>query len=183
MTNSVWNDLQFEVNGKRLCEVSVNCATWDSMRADILKMESESFPDSLADSEDTLHSLATSPTAIFLAFTSANSEKTIGYIAGDLMENFSDIPGILTDPNFGKRNSIYFLTDAIIPEYRGHGLGEMLVRRGLKAALQRGIKRATGHIDHTTVNNFGVTNHILESFTNWYGTGRSFYYIEIDAEV
>lgn len=148
------------------------------MRADILKIEDESFPPSLADSEKDLRRVADSPTGIFFALSLPPSPRVLGYIAADLLENFPDIPGAASDPHFKKGNTIYLKSVAVHPDWRGRGLGTTLIRECLRLVSQKGIERVTAHIESGSVSRIGLGARVLKSFENWYGTGRTFDYVE-----
>ncbi len=184
MTNQdLRKDIQFRFNGETLYVVAVTPSAWNKMRTDILKIESESFPSSLADNEETLHELVGSPTAIFLAFSVPPSNRLVAYIAADLLEGFPDIPGVTSDPHFGKKDSIYVASVAVLRDWRGCGVGTTLMRQCLRVASHKGIKRATAHIDTGSMSRIQLTMKALKSFPNWYGTGRTFDYVEMVTEV
>lgn len=170
---------QLQLHGQKSEVITVTPSIWNYLRSDILKIEYESFPSSLADSENDLHKLVDSPTGIFLALSLPSPYRVIGYIAADLLECFSDIPGATADPHFGKRDTIYVASVAVLPNWRGRGFGTALMRECLQVALRKGIERFTAHIQTGAVTRTGLAMNVLKSFTDWYGTGRTFDYVEI----
>jgi ribosomal protein S18 acetylase RimI-like enzyme len=178
MTNN--NELQ--LHGERPEVITVTPSIWNGLRSDILKIEHESFSSSLADSEKDLRKLVDSPTGIFLALSLPPSYGVIGYIAADLLETFSNIPGATDDPHFGKRDTIYVASVAVLPNWRGRGFGTALMRECLQVASQKGIERVTTHIETGSVTRTGLAVKVLNSFRDWYGTGRTFDYVEIVME-
>lgn len=162
--------------------VAVTPSMWNAVRADILKIEDASFPSSLADDEKDLRRVADSPTGIFLVLIFPPSSKVLGYIAADLLERFPDIPGTVSDPHFNKGNTIYLESVAVHPAWRGRGLGTALTRECLRRVSQRDIERVTAHIESGSVNQLGLRARVLKSFENWYGTGRTFDYVEFPIE-
>jgi len=157
-------------------------STWNALRSEILKIEDKSFPPTLADSEKDLRRVADSPTGIFLALCSPSSPRVLGYIAADLLEKFPNIPGTASDPHFKKRDTIYLKSVAVHPDWRGRGLSITLIRECLRLVSERGIKRATAHIESGSLSRIGLVGRILKSFENWYGTGRTFDYVELPIE-
>jgi len=168
--------------GDRAEIVAVTPSMWDAIRPQILEIEDESFPPSLADSEDDLRAIVYSPTGIFLALRAASSRQVLGYIAADLLEKFPNIPGTTSDPQFNKGNTIYIESVAVHPDWRRRGFATALVRECLKKALQRGIKRITAHIDRRAKTRIGVGVLVLNSFSNWYQTDRTYDYVEFPLE-
>lgn len=162
--------------------VAVTPSIWNALQSEILKIEDESFPPSLADSEKDLCMVVYSPTGIFLVLSLTHSHKVIGYIAADLLENFPDIPGTDSDPQFKKGNTVYIESVAVHSDWRGCGLGSILIRECLRLVSQKGIERVTAHIESGSVSRIGLGARVLKSFENWYGTGRTFDYVEFPIE-
>jgi GNAT superfamily N-acetyltransferase len=170
---------QFELGAEKAELTTVTRSMWSSLQAGILKIEDESFPSALADSERDLFELVNSPTGIFLALTFPSPCRVIGYIAADLLENFPDIPGTSSDSHFERRDTIYVASVAVLPDWRRRGLGTALMRECLRVASERGIERATAHIETGSVGRMGLAMKVLKSFRDWYGTGCTFDYVEI----
>ena len=152
---------------------------WSELRADLLEIESASFPPSLADTEEHLRKIIDSPTGIFFILRALGSTKVAGYAAADLLERFADIPGISTDRHFGQKDTVYIDSIAVLPYSRGRGFGMLLIRQCFEMALRRGIRRATAHIQSGSGKRMKLSMNVIGSFPNWYGTGRTFDYVEI----
>jgi ribosomal protein S18 acetylase RimI-like enzyme len=152
---------------------------WNQLRDVVLEIENASFPSSLADTEDHLRKIVDSPTGILLVLRLLGSTKVAGYSAADLLECFPNIPGISTDSHFGQKDTVYIDSIAVLPNSRGRGFGMSLMRQCLAMALQRGIRRATAHIQSGSASRMKLTMKVVGTFPNWYGTGRTFDYVEI----
>jgi ribosomal protein S18 acetylase RimI-like enzyme len=157
----------------------VSSSTWIQVRGDVLHIEKASFPSSLADSEEHLRKIVDSPTGIFFVLSLRSSKKVEGYAAADLLECFSDIPGIDTDAHFGQKDTVYVDSIAVLPSLTGRGFGMRLLRQCLEIAFRRGIRRATAHVQSGSESRMKLSMNVLGCFPNWYGTGRTFDYIEI----
>jgi ribosomal protein S18 acetylase RimI-like enzyme len=168
------------LSGQRIEVRAVSSSTWSQLRGDILEIENASFPPSLADSGENLRKIVDSPTGIFIVLELLG--KVAGYAAADLLECFPDIPGIGTDSHFGQKDTIYVDSVAVLPHSRGRGFGMCLMRQCLEMALERGIRRATAHVQSGSGSRMKLAMNVLASFANWYGTGRTFDYVEIQPE-
>lgn len=175
----VKRNTHIELSGEEPHLTVVAPPMWSGLRGDILKIEEESFCSALADSEEGLFAVVNSATGIFLALTVPSPHRVIGYIAGDLLENFSGIAGITSDSHFEMRDTIYLASVAILPSWQRRGLATSLMRECMRIASERGIGRATAHIESGSVGRIGLQITVLGSFENWYGTGRTFDYVEI----
>lgn len=155
---------------------------WNLFADQILEIERSSFSSSLRDTRETLRRLIQSPTSVALGLNDRTSGQLVGYIAGDLLELFSNIPGILSDRNYGRRDSLYIDSLAVNSQWRHQGYGTALTRNFLKAASKRGFRRSTAHIESNSLHKLKLRFRSLGSFDNWYGTGRTFEYVEFVLE-
>jgi GNAT superfamily N-acetyltransferase len=160
----------------------VTSDNWPRLRSKIVAIERVSFVQSIRDNPKTLAALAQSSSSIFLALQIALSQDPIGYVAADVLEKFADIPNVSLDINFGRRNTIYIASVAILPEWRHRGFGIALQRECLRRASARGLTRATAHIERGALRRMGLKGRSLSRFRNWYGTGRTFEYVELPVE-
>lgn len=144
----------------------------------MIDLETRSFSSSLRDSPQALRRIVESPTSIALGLTVRASGLLVGYVAGDLLELFPNIPGINSDPHYGRRDTSYIESLAVTPQWRHQGYGTALVRSFLAQTLEAGLKRTTAHIASWSLGKIGFRFHVLASFDNWYGTGQTFDYVE-----
>ena len=158
--------------------ILVTHSVWDDLKEDIIEIEEESFSSTLCDSKDDLLKLVDSPTNIFLVLRIPSVSKVVGYIAADLLEEFADVPGITSDPYFKQGKTMYIVSVAIHPDWRRRGFGIALQEECLRWASRKGFERATAHIESGAASRMGLGARVLTSFENWYGTGRTFEYIE-----
>lgn len=159
--------------------VEVIPLVWPSMQREIVDIENKSFEPSIRDDLDYLSTLVHSSTSIFLALKDLTSGKCISYLAADQLENFPETPGVLSDAHFGCKDTIYIASVAVHPSWRRRGFGIALQKECLRRAFQRGFLRATGHVQHGALARMGLGGRALRSFEDWYGTGRTFDYVEI----
>ena len=152
---------------------------WSLSAAQILEIEQSSFSSSLRDSRETLRRLIQSPTGVALGLNDRTSGRLVGYIAGDLLELFSSVPGILSDPHYGRHDSLYIESLALNSRWRHEGHGTALTRNFLKAASKKGFRRCTAHIESNSLHKLKLRFRKLGSYDNWYGTGQTFEYVEL----
>jgi ribosomal protein S18 acetylase RimI-like enzyme len=162
--------------------ISVTHSLWDDLKEDIIEIEEESFSSTLCDSKDDLLKIVDSPTSIFLVLRIPSVSRIAGYIAADMLEGFADVPGTISDPYFNQGKTIYIVSVAIHPDWRRRGLGVALIRECLRLVSLKGIERATAHIESGSLSRIGLGARVLKSFKNWYGTGRTFDYVEFTIE-
>lgn len=157
--------------------IAVTADTWGTFQADIIDIEQASFPPPIRDTLEYLRSLAYSPKSIFLAAKARNS-KIVGYIAADILENFADIPGVSSDPEFNNGTTMYIASVAVHPKWRKQGLGNALQKECITQAALRGFKRVTAHIRQSALPKLTLKTKALQSFSNWYNTNQFFDYVE-----
>jgi GNAT superfamily N-acetyltransferase len=158
--------------------VRIDPTEWNAFANRILEIERQSFPPGLRDERQTLRRLVKSETSIVFGLNSNHSGFLVGYIAGDLLEIFPEIPGILSDPHFGRRDSLYLESLAVCESWRHRGFGTMLMGSFLSKASERGFLRTTGHVARGSSRSIRFRHNVLKSFENWYGTRRTFDYVE-----
>lgn len=155
---------------------------WNIFANQILEIERNSFPPSLRDSRRALQSLIQSRTSVALGLRAKISGVLAGYIAGNLLEAFTDIPGIIADPHFGYQDTMYIESLAVSSEWRHRGCGTALTRSFLKRAVEMNFQRTTAHIASESAAKIMLPFRVLGSIDNWYKTGRTFQYIEFLSE-
>jgi hypothetical protein len=150
---------------------------WDEWKKDIIRIEEESFSASLCNTEEDLQKVINSPTGLFLAIRLVSSEIA-AYLAADLLEEFTDVPGVTSDPYFNQRKTIYIVSVAVDRRWQQEGLGLAIQEESLKWAARKGYERVTAHIAQGAATQMGLGARVLGSFDNWYDTGRTFEYVE-----
>ena len=158
--------------------VSVVPSSWPGLREGIIDIEQKSFPASIRDSVESLYELVCSSTSIFLALRFRSDRDVVGYVVADLLEKFPDIPGVATDPCFGRDNTIYVYSVAVQRDWSRRGLGVALQKECLRRASFRGIERATAHVRSGALDRMRLGGRVIASFKNWYDTGSTFDYME-----
>lgn len=158
--------------------IQIGPLKWKLFANEMIDLEARSFSSSLRDSPQALRRLVESPTSIALGLTVRPSGLLAGYVAGDLLESFPNIPGIKSDPHYGHRDTSYIESLAVSPQWRHQGYGTTLMRSFLARTVEAGLKRTTAHIASWSLSKIGLRFHVLASFDNWYGTGQTFDYVE-----
>jgi ribosomal protein S18 acetylase RimI-like enzyme len=159
--------------------IEVSASEWPGLVGEVREIEEMSFPRALRDSVRDLYKIVKSPTRIFLALKAIHTPPLlVGYLAADLLEKFAEVPGIVSDQHFGKEDTIYLESVAIRADWQGRGLARALTQECLRRASERGLVRATAHIEKGAAERIGLKAQVLECFGNWYGTGRKFEYVE-----
>ncbi len=161
----------------------VTPSVWDDLKEDIFQIEEESFSSSLCESKDDLLKIVNSPTSLFIVLRSPSVSGVIGYLAADLLEEFSEVPGTTSDPYFDQGKTVYIVSVAIHRDWRRLGLGVATQKECLRVASQRGFMRVTAHIERGAAFRMGLGARVLMSFDNWYGTGRTFDYVEFSTHL
>ena len=159
-------------------DAAIHELRWSRFADQILRIEARSFPLSLRDSRSDLKRLIESPTSIGLGVSSGDSEILLGYIAGDLLESFRAVPGVASDPHFGKRDTLYIESLAVDSPARHQGVGIALTRAFLNSAKKNGFTRVTAHVETGSLQKTPFSHRVHKTFDNWYGTGRRFDYVE-----
>lgn len=157
----------------------VTASNWAVFMPSVMKIEHASFPASIRDSSSYYSRLTRSPASIFLALSVARRDNIVGYLAADALERFPRIRGLVLDPHFRRRDTIYIASVAVDAAWRHRGFGIDLQRECLRRAASRGFVRATAHVHHGALAHMRLEGTVIQSFPNWYGTGRTFDYIEI----
>jgi ribosomal protein S18 acetylase RimI-like enzyme len=156
----------------------ITSTNWSAFAKDILEIEQRSFPTSIRDSEQSLHQLVNSPSSIFLAGLTNTTPRVAGYIAGDSLDKFRNLPGVRTDVHLEDKSTIYISSLAVYPLWRNYGLATSLLKEFLMQASENGMVRATAHMRRGRAKKFGVHAEVISSFPNWFGTGHTFEYSE-----
>ncbi len=159
------------LNSKFIEIVQVRPEDWKSIKDGILTVE-EVFPEGIRQDEEDLSKTFEDTDSITIVLKHENS--IIGYIAGGPLEDYSYLKGIKEDDNYGKKNTIYIESFAVLGDFQSQGLGHKLRDKFLSIAGEKGYKFVTGHIKKGIATKRG--DEVLSEFTNWLGTGETFEY-------
>ena len=151
---------------------------WDRFKEPILRFERRDFPAGLQEDASDLRRLVESPTSIVIGIRT-DDNALAGYIAADELENFGDVPGAREDPHWQHRDTYYIATVVVAPEMRLHGCATLLTRRCVEVVARNGRARVTAHMAAGAAAKIDPRIRICGSYPDWYGTGRTFEYIEI----
>ncbi len=79
---------------------------------------------------------------------------------------------------------IYLFNIVAMPDFSGGGAGKSLLRQFLSSARDAGFSRVGGHFrGNGSLHNFlKAGGRILGTFDNWFGTGETYTYCEVDLE-
>jgi GNAT superfamily N-acetyltransferase len=112
-----------------------------------------------------------------LPFIARYRGEIIGYIIGIPLEELSQEPWVITEKNFGKKNTIYTYAFVIMDLYRKNGYAKMLKKVFLsKTEKLKDINYVTGHVAKGISSSFSGNIDVIDYIKNWQGTGREFEY-------
>jgi len=153
---------------------------WSQFGPRIVSFEDQ-FHQKLRDDEKCLRGLVESDTSIVIG---ARCEETplAAYLASDMLELFSEIPGIKSDPDFGCRDTHYIESIAVAREFQHRGIATKLYERALELALQQNLRRARAHMKAGSAKKLDQTIRVIRRCDNWYGTGEVYEYVEFPPE-
>jgi GNAT superfamily N-acetyltransferase len=157
--------------------IQVSGSTWEAFRSEILQIERLSFADSIRATEDELHEVAKSASAVFFVARLVNSQQIVAYLAADRLELFAEVPGVVEDSHFRKRDTLYITSVAVHPNWRRRGLGVALQRDCVNQARRLGYARVSAHLRSGASHKLGLVHATLSTFDNWYKTGDRFSYV------
>ena len=146
---------------------------------EVVMIEVASFPVSIRDSASQLLQLAQSPLALFLLAHLHPTNNVVGYLSAERLELFDDIPGVSQDSHFGLGDTVYLSSVAVLRPYRHQGIGMAMQKECLQLARHAGFKRVTAHVALGSLKRMRLVGRAIEAFSNWYGTEKTYEYIEI----
>lgn len=155
---------------------------WERFESHILAFELQQFPAALQEDPSDLRTLIQSPTSIVIGVRTED-DPLAGYIASDLLEQFGEIPGVSSDPHWNHHDTHYIAAVVVAPRLRHQGIATLLTKSCVKATLSRGIRRLTAHMVAGAAAKIDSRIRVIGSYPDWYGTGRTFEYIEIPTDV
>ena len=155
---------------------------WSKFGAPILRLEREQFPVGLREEPADLQSLIESPTSIVVGVRTKGLPFA-GYLASDLLENFGDVPGTISDPHWGHGDTHYIAAIVVDPSIRHCGVATALMQACVHSARALGFRRVTAHMQSGATSKIGSQFRVLGRFPNWYGTGKPFEYVELTPQV
>ncbi|MFQ6604972.1 MAG: GNAT family N-acetyltransferase [Fidelibacterota bacterium] len=146
---------------------------------DISEHLAEEYGEKAVLTNTTIHRYFNKPGS--LPFIARYRNEIIGYIIGVPIEEMSNEPWVHTDPNFGKRNTLYTYAFVIMSDYKDNGYAKMLKRVYISWAKKReGIRYITGHVKVGVSSKFSGDVQIVNRVENWQGTGKTFEYYRRD---
>jgi hypothetical protein len=150
---------------------------WSQFGPRIVRFEDQFHPN-LRDDDKCLRGLVESETSIVIG---ARCEKTplAAYVASDMLEHFSKIPGTKSDPHFGDRDTHYIASIVVAPEFQHRRITTKPYKKVLVLALQRKFRRVTAHMKAGSAKKIDQTIRVLQPFPDWYGTGEVYEYVEL----
>jgi ribosomal protein S18 acetylase RimI-like enzyme len=166
-------------NGLRVELAHVTEKTWQKFQNGILELESESFAASIRDTPNSLRGVAYSKTSVFIACYYREKSDVVGYVCGDRLSQFADIPGVAADLRRLATNSFYLSSVAVRASWRGLGIGKDLQQGCIVEAHQKGYTRVTAHVRQGVATKITDRPCVLDSYSNWYGTGEKYDYVSL----
>jgi ribosomal protein S18 acetylase RimI-like enzyme len=166
-------------NGLRVELAHVTEKTWQNFQNGILELECESFAASIRDTPNSLMGVAYSETSVFIACYYREQSHVVGYVCGDRLSQFADIPGVAADLRRQATNSFYLSSVAVHASWRGLGIGKALQQSCIVKVQQKGYTRVTAHVRHGVAIKITDRPCVLSSYNNWYGTGEKYDYVSL----
>lgn len=163
---------------------------WEKYKEGILFIEQKLFSDDsagLVDEPDYIELIVKNPKAIFII--AEDKGIMIGNTYGSPIEDeahFKPAPQGNLDPrfvkclrefpSFGKRNTIYVASTALLPEYREKGYALELKKLFIQEAGKKGYKLMTGFVNESSLKlnrKFGAK--VIKTLENWFDSGETYY--------
>jgi GNAT superfamily N-acetyltransferase len=155
----------------------VNDDTWKAFGDSIAALECKSFPASIRDSASALRRVAYSTSSVFIVCYHHLRSQVVGYVCGDQLSNFSDVPGVAHDLEHHTAHSFYLSSIAVDSPWRNLGIGTTLQRTCIEQARAKGYRRVTAHLRHGVGTKIMSQARVLGSYDNWYNTGERYDYV------
>jgi GNAT superfamily N-acetyltransferase len=161
-----------ETRGKGIAIEEVSPEDWPEIKNKILEVE-EVFPESLRQDEGDIANTFLDPASILVVIKDGG--RIIGYAMGGPLEDYDYIEGVKKDANYGRKNTVYLESIALLSEYQGRGLGRELRHKFEEISRQRGYEYISGHIIAKAIAD-REDYVILTEFENWQDSGEDFVY-------
>ena len=155
---------------------------WERFGTRVVSFEREHFPAGLREDPSELRRLIQSPTSIVIGVRT-DAIPLAGYIGSDALEQFGDVPGVRADAHWSCNDTHYIAAVVVVPELRHQGIATLLVKDCVRAAQALGFTRVTAHMAEGAAAKLDTRIRVLDCYTDWYGTGQAFEYIEIPLEI
>jgi [ribosomal protein S18]-alanine N-acetyltransferase len=144
---------------------------WQDIRKGVFYVEAEVFEEALRYDEEDFESFMLDNTLNYVIW---DGDKIIGYSMSCPIENDERYE---EDPNYGKNDTIHLESTALLPDYRGKGLGQKLFLKFLEDAKALGYKRAV--MDATSEQMLGLGLKYgfvkIKFYEKWQGERSSWY--------
>jgi len=151
---------------------------WSRFEPSILQFERDYFPVGLQEDPADLKNLLQSPSSIVLG-ASTRRVPLAGYVASDALERFGDVPGVQTDPHWNHGDTHYIAVVVVASPLQHQGVATALTHRCIEEARRLGAPRVTAHMEAGAGEKLTTGARVLRTYSNWYGTGRTFEYVEL----
>jgi GNAT superfamily N-acetyltransferase len=147
---------------------------WNEIKDQIMEIENSAFEEGVRQSEEDLGETFTYERAIGLVVLKKGDGKIVGYTVGAPLEWYSYLD---FDECYGKRNSFYIESTAVLPTNQGKGIGKLMEEILIEEVRKANYERITCH----STNN--MIRHINEKFgfriigfvRKWVGNRNAWY--------
>ena len=151
---------------------------WSRFEPSILQFERDYFPAGLQEDPADLKDLIQSPSSIVLGVRTGGVPLA-GYVASDALERFGDVPGVEADPHWNHGDTHYIAVVVVASPLQHQGVAKALTHRCIDEARRNGAPRVTAHMEAGAGGKLTTGARVLGTYSNWYGTGRTFEYVEL----
>ena len=138
---------------------------WKKIKEHIMKIENSAFEEEVRQDEDDIESTFTDEKSICLIVKDKKSKKIVAYTMSSPLEDYEFLR---FDPHYGKYDTLYIESTAVLPNYQGKGIGKLLKEVLIEEAKRRGYKRITTR----------ATNEIIVHINEKYGFRKVKYFKE-----
>jgi len=128
---------------------------WERIKECITKIENSAFEEEVRQDEEDLGQTFTYKKSVCLIAVHKNRKRIVGYIMGAPLDWYAYLED---DDHYGKNDSFYIESTAVLPEYQGKGVGKILKEALIEEVRKKGYKRITSHATNE------IIKHINEKF-------------------
>jgi len=136
---------------------------WKDIKQSIMKIENSAFEREVRQDEYDIESTFIDEKSICLIVKDKESKEIVAYTMSSPLEDYYFL---FFDSHYGKYNSLYLESIAVLPKYQGKGIGKLLIENLIEKARKRKYKRITLH----------ATNEIITHICEKYGFRKVKYY-------
>ena len=165
-------------DGREFEVFHLSARDWGRFEPSILEFERDYFPAGLQEDPADLRNLIESPSSIVLGVRT-EGVPLAAYVASDALERFGDVPGVEADPHWNHGDTHYIAVVVVASRLQHQGLATVLTHRCIDEASKHGAPRVTAHLVAGAGEKVSPGARVLRTYSNWYGTGRTFEYVEL----